>query len=237
MFILLCQDIFVFKFNVKLIIRQKSRGTSFQRTLFKIKMQAFHKASQIKMILLIIDLSPFAWSSIYYSLINYTVHFPYFLKSPHYYMGIYGQWTVSSYEIEPLLFLGHSGNQKCYTGSVFTVSTNYGFVITRGTRCLGGHLEHFFWKYWNWNTRYFRKIEWNLLPILEKIGDHIECPIKSSDIDVVFRPAPNISSINTKPIIAKLTGKQKRDAALSSARKTRKGFNTKEKPGLCIENI
>lgn len=77
----------------------------------------------------------------------------------------------------------------------------------------------------------------NLLLVLEKIGDHIECPIKSSDIDVVFRSAPNISSNNTKPIIVKFTSKQRRDAVLSAARKTRKGYNTKEKPGLCIENI
>lgn len=75
----------------------------------------------------------------------------------------------------------------------------------------------------------------NILHILEKIGEHIQCPISASTIDTAHRIAHQ-SSDRPKPIIVKFITKQKRDEILAAAKVKRLATNDRS-PGLKIENI
>lgn len=75
----------------------------------------------------------------------------------------------------------------------------------------------------------------NLLIVVQKIGEHLKCPIPSQDIDVVFR-AKSRNPDNPRPIIVKLLHKKRRDDILAAA-KTMRMESDNSAPGLKIENI
>lgn len=75
----------------------------------------------------------------------------------------------------------------------------------------------------------------NLFSIVQKIGEHINCPISSQDIDAIFR-AKSRNPNNPKPIIIKLFRKKKRDDILAAA-KNKRQQNETSTPGLTIEGI
>lgn len=77
----------------------------------------------------------------------------------------------------------------------------------------------------------------NLLSILEKIGDHIQCPILPSHVDTVHRVTQHQSSDLPKPIVVKLLSKQKRDTILAAAKTKRLSYSAQSTPGLIIEGV
>lgn len=76
----------------------------------------------------------------------------------------------------------------------------------------------------------------NLYTIIEKIGEHIQCPMSTSIIDTVYRVSRHPSSEKPKSIIVKFLSKQKRDEILAAA-KAKRLTSSNNSPGLIIEGI
>lgn len=77
----------------------------------------------------------------------------------------------------------------------------------------------------------------NLLKITEKIGEFIECPINPNDIDTIFRANSSVPD-KPKPVIVRLTTRNKKEAILAAAKSKRLAQeNGKSAPGLSIEGI
>lgn len=75
----------------------------------------------------------------------------------------------------------------------------------------------------------------NLLSIIKKIGDFIECPITSDEIDTVFR-ARSRNTNSPKPIVVRFSSKKKRDDILTCAKSKRKA-TASPTTGLQVENV
>lgn len=80
------------------------------------------------------------------------------------------------------------------------------------------------------------KSDENLLSIIEKIGEYIQCPISSSIIDTVHRVARHPTINKPKSIIVKLLAKQKKDEIIAAA-KAKRLASPNNPPGLKIEGI
>ncbi|CAG9814610.1 unnamed protein product [Phaedon cochleariae] len=79
----------------------------------------------------------------------------------------------------------------------------------------------------------------NLVNILAKIGEHIQCPILPQDVDTVHRVAQHPSSDQQQPksIVVKFLSKLKRDSILAATKNIRRAKNDTNSPGIVIENI